>query len=283
MARRRSVAEDAPTTQKLHKVLANLGLGSRRELERWIDQGRIEVNGEVATLGMRVLDEDRIRVDGKLVRRKTRAARVLLMNKAEGVICTRRDPEGRPTCFDDLPKLPGGRWVSVGRLDINTSGVLLLTSDGALANRLMHPSTGIDREYAVRVDRRLSEAQLAALGEGVLVDGEIARFSDIRYYDGHERNHWYHVTLMEGRNREVRHLFESQGVKVSRLKRVRYGPVVLLSALRRGRWMELEAGDVAALYKLVKLEVPLLPPRAGKSRGERSRGSVLIPYPDLPG
>jgi 23S rRNA pseudouridine2605 synthase len=279
--RDRRSADQPVVTQKLQKVLADLGTGSRREMERWIEAGRIEVNGEQARLGSRVAEDDRIRVDGKLLGRRTANARVLLMNKAEGVICTRADPERRPTCFDGLPKLPGGRWISVGRLDINTSGLLLLVSDGTLANRLMHPSTGIDREYAARVDRLLNEKQLAQLQQGVMLDGEVVSFSDIRYYDGQDRNHWYHLTLMEGRNREVRRLFASQGVQVSRLKRVRYGPVVLPSTLRRGRWMEVGRSDVASLYRLLRLKVPVLPPQSGRNRDAKV-GSVLIPYPELP-
>ena len=277
----RGSADQPLVTEKLHKVLADLGTGSRREMERWIEAGRIEVNGKVATLGSRVAEDDRIRVDGKLLGRRTSNARILLLNKAEGVICTRQDPERRPTCFEGLPKLPGGRWISVGRLDINTSGLLMLVSDGTLANRLMHPSTGIDREYAARVDRRLDAKQLAALQQGVMLDGEVASFSDIRYYDGQDRNHWYHLTLMEGRNREVRRLFASQGVQVSRLKRVRYGPVVLPSTLRRGRWMEVERNDVASLYRLLRLKVPSLSPHSTGKRNAKPV-SVLIPYPELP-
>lgn len=277
----RRSADQPVVTEKMQKVLADLGTGSRREMERWIEAGRIEVNGEPATLGSRVAEDDRIRVDGKALGRRTSNARILLLNKAEGVICTRADPERRPTCFEGLPKLPGGRWISVGRLDINTSGLLMLVSDGTLANRLMHPSTGIDREYAARVDRRLSETQLAALQQGVMLDGEVASFSDLRYYDGQDRNHWYHLTLMEGRNREVRRLFQSQGAQVSRLKRVRYGPVVLPSTLRRGRWMEVERNDVAALYRLVGLEVPSLRPYSARNRNAKPV-SVLIPYPELP-
>jgi 23S rRNA pseudouridine2605 synthase len=279
--RERRSADQPIVTEKLHKVLADLGTGSRREMERWIEAGRIEVNGQPATLGSRVAPDDRIHVDGKLLGRRTSNARILLLNKAEGVICTRQDPERRPTCFDGLPKLPGGRWISVGRLDINTSGLLMLVSDGTLANRLMHPSTGIDREYAARVDRQLDAKQLAALQKGVMLDGEVANFSDIRYYDGQDRNHWYHLTLMEGRNREVRRLFASQGVQVSRLKRVRYGPVILPSTLRRGRWMEVERSDVSSLYRTLRLKVPSLPPNSARNRNAKTV-SVLIPYPELP-
>ena len=268
---------DSPNrSDKLHKVMADSGLGSRREMERWIAAGRVTVNGAVATLGARVEPHDRIAVDGDpLQQRAVTVARVLLMNKADGVVCTRRDPEGRPTCFDGLPRLPGERWVVVGRLDINSSGLLLLTNDGTLAHRLMHPSTGIDREYAVRVAGRLEDEMERALREGVLLDDVVARFTDIEAHGGTGYNQWYHVTLTEGRNREVRRLLESQGVRVSRLKRVRYGPVVLPSSLRRGQWMEIGADDVAQLYRILGL------PRPKLGVASRRVASVLIPYPDL--
>tara|TARA_A100001037_G_scaffold304408_1_gene341099 strand:+ start:14039 stop:14866 length:828 start_codon:yes stop_codon:yes gene_type:complete len=272
--------------EKLQKRLAALGLGSRREIETWIAAGRVAVNGELAHLGQRVEDADRIDVDGKRVVAKTSVTpRVLILNKPAGVICTRRDPEGRTTVFDELPKLRGGRWISVGRLDIQTTGLLLLTNDGALADKLMRPATGLDREYAVRVNGKLSESQQARLRDGVTIDGEILRFSDVQYYNGKGVNHWYHVVVMEGRNREVRRLFESVGLVVSRLKRVRFGPVVLPSSLARGRVAELGAADLKSLYGLLKL------PYAAGARpraGERNTGSgkkektYLLPYPELP-
>ncbi len=204
------------------------------------------------------------------------------MNKPAGVICTRRDPEGRRTIFDDLPKLRQGRWISVGRLDVQTSGLLLLTNDGALAHRLMHPSSGLDREYAVRVNGQLDDAQLGTLKSGVTVEGERLQFSDIQYYNGSGSNHWYHVVLMEGRNREVRRLFESAGLTVSRLKRVRFGPVIMPSTLRSGRCLEMGQKDLRAVYQLLKL--PLTLPR-GRKAGGRNRSeaekSVLLPYPEL--
>jgi 23S rRNA pseudouridine2605 synthase len=271
-------AVDVPQTEKLHKVMADAGLGSRREMERWIEAGRVMVNGGRATLGDRIGAEDKVTVDGApLHHRAETTARVLIMNKADGVVCTRRDPEGRPTCFDGLPKLAGGRWVVVGRLDINSSGLLLLTNDGALAHRLMHPSTGIDREYAVRVAGVIDEDMERAFREGVLLDDGIAKFTDIERHGGTGYNHWYHVTLMEGRNREVRRLLESQGVRVSRLKRVRYGPVVLPASLRRGQWREVAAGDVGELYRILGLPKPRLETRGARREAE----SVLIPYPEL--
>ncbi len=263
-------------TQKLQKVLAGLGYGSRRELERWILAGRFTINGETAQLGQRVGAGALIALDGRrLASRPAEASRVVVLNKAAGLVCSRHDPQGRPTVFDALPKLTQGRWISVGRLDIPTTGLLLLTNDGGLAHRMMHPSTGLDREYAARVDGRLAESELKALREGVVIDGERCRFSDLRYYDGAGRNHWYHLVLMEGRNREVRKLFEAVNRRVSRLKRVRYGPVLLPSRLKRGALEELGQDDLATLYHLLDL-----PFTAAKGRfGQRT--SLLVPYPPL--
>ena len=265
-------------TQKLQKVLAGQGLGSRREMERWIGSGRVTVNGEPAHLGQRVGRKDVIALDGRrLAERSGGPSRLLVLNKAEGVICTRRDPEGRRSVFDALPKLRTGRWITVGRLDIQTTGLLLLTNDGALAHRMMHPSSGLDREYAVRVDARLDDPESQALTDGLVVDGGLQRFSDLKYHDGSGRNHWYHVVLMEGRNREVRKLFEAVGVRVSRLKRVRYGPVVLSARLKRGALSEMDQADLKELYRL--LELPFTP-RPTKD-GRRRRASLLLPYPPL--
>lgn len=282
------LVDPALPTVKLQKLLADAGLGSRRELERWIVAGRVSVNGAQATLGDRVTGTERIDVDGKALGARARSTgshpRVLLLNKAEGVICTRRDPEGRKTVFADVPSLRGGRWISVGRLDVATTGLLLLTNDGELANRMMHPSTGLDREYAVRTDVVLEDEQLKALKKGIESDGETLRFADIRYFDGRGANHWYHVVLLEGKNHEVRRLFASAGAEVRRLKRVRYGPVLLPSWLRRGQRFELNNQDVAALYKTLGLAADLpaeRPGRRGDRRGLADR-SVLIPYPELP-
>ena len=281
-------AED--TGEKLQKVLATQGLGSRRAMETWISTGRIKVNGEIAHLGQRVRASDRIQVDnGRPLRVRFDHPRVLMLNKPSGQVCTRHDPEGRPTIFQGLPRLKQGRWISVGRLDVQTTGLLLLTNNGELANRLMHPSTGLDREYAVRVNGKLSEAALAELTAGIMIEGELHRFSDIRYFDGRGVNHWYHVVLLEGKNREVRRLFESLGLMVSRLKRVRYGPVLLPSWLPVGQRAELVADDVNALLKLMRLEStgPSAPRarRASKRSGADKRSkdrSVLIDYPELP-
>lgn len=263
-------------TEKLQKVLAGHGFGSRRQMERWIAAGRVTVNGHLAQIGARVDETDGIVVDGRKVAKASGpGCRVIAFNKRAGVIVSRRDPAGRPTVFEDLPGLRTGRWISVGRLDLQTTGLLLLTNDGDLAHRLSHPSTGIDREYAVRVAGRLDDDALERLRNGVDVDGRIESFSDIRYYDGAGANHWYHVVLMEGRNREVRDLFASQGATVNRLKRVRYGPVILPAWLPRGAWEEMGVDDVAQLRATVGL-APGRPPR----RKQPSR-SMLIPYPSL--
>ena len=246
-------------SEKLQKVLAARGLGSRREIERWISEGRVSVNGEVATLGDRVTDEDRIHVDGRPVTSKKLSHRHLLYNKPEGEICSRDDPEGRPTVFDRLPKLKNQRWISVGRLDFNTSGLLLFTTDGELANRLMHPSSGIDREYAVRVLGDVTEDSLERMREGVLLEDGIYRFTDIQPAanadpEQETANNWYYVVLMEGRNREVRRLWESQGYTVSRLKRVRFGSFFIPSAVRAGRFVDLKGKDVRELYRMAGLD-----------------------------
>lgn len=243
--------------EKLQKVLARAGFGSRRELEQWISQGRVRVNNRPATLGQRVSDRDSISVDGKKVRRDSaqqNRLRVLLYNKPEGQICSRKDPQGRPSVYDHLPPLKHGRWISVGRLDINTSGLLLFTNSGELANRLMHPGTGIDREYAVRVKGEVSEEMIKRLLTGVELDGHQCRFTDIQYFAGEGANRWYHVVLMEGRNREVRRLWESQGVQVSRLKRVRFGPIFIPSKIKRGHYQELARQDIDNLFEAAGLK-----------------------------
>lgn len=269
--------------EKLQKHLASLGYGSRREIETWIVGGRVSVNGEQAHLGQRVGATDQIQVDGKKVAAVAAAApRVLVYNKPAGVICTRRDPEGRRTVFDDLPELRRGRWISVGRLDIQTTGLLLFTNDGALADRMTRPATGLDREYAVRVNGRLTAQQEQRLRDGVVVDGERLQFSDLQYYNGSGVNHWYHVVLMEGRNREVRRLFEHVDLVVSRLKRVRFGPVILPSTLARGRVAELGEADLRSLYALLKLPYAGAVRKPRKAPGKREK-SFLLPYPELPG
>ena len=246
------IAEDKG--QKLQKVLANLGLGSRRKMERWIEEGRVSVDGSVATLGDRIRSGQSLRLDGKPLEVEAAAqVRVLLYHKPVREVCSRDDPEGRKTVFERLPKLKSGRWISVGRLDFNTSGVLLFTTDGALANALMHPSNQIEREYLVRVMGRVDEPMLERLKDGVELDDGPARFSDIQEGGGDGINRFFYVVLMEGRNREVRRLWESQGTTVSRLKRVRYGEVFLPSKLKKGQWLELPQRDVDVIYEMAGL------------------------------
>lgn len=272
--------------EKLQKVLAAQGLGSRRQMENWITEGRVSVNGTLAHLGQRVSAADQLEVDGqRLGDRRANAPQILLLNKAGGTVCSRRDPEKRPTIFDQLPRLREGRWITVGRLDMATTGLLLLTNDGELAHKLMHPSTGMDREYAVRINRKLDDDALQQLLSGVVVEGEQMRFSDIRYYNGSENNFWYHVALMEGKNREVRRLFDAVGATVSRLKRVRYGPVILPSWLTVGQWASMQLDDIRRLYKLLRMPTAKSADSQAAQRLKRSKvakTSCLVPYPDLP-
>ncbi len=249
--------------ERIQKVLARAGYGSRRQIESWIAAGRISVDGTVAQPGQSISGREQIRIDGRRVAltatlvRQTQ--RTLLYHKPVGELTTRSDPEGRPTVFDRLPVLRTGRWISVGRLDLNTAGLLLLTTDGELANRLMHPSYEIEREYAVRVLGQVEPGVLEQLQHGVELDDGRAAFARIEDAGGSGANHWYHVTLMEGRNREVRRLWESQGVPVSRLIRIRYGPLGLPRRLRPGRFQELARQEASALYRSVGLKPPPLP------------------------
>ena len=243
-------------SEKLQKVLARAGFGSRREIEVWIGKGRVKVNGRIAVIGARVEDTDKIIVDGKKLVTSSRPGkdrRILLYYKPENEICTRKDPEGRPTVFDKLPVVKRGRWISIGRLDINTSGLLLFTSDGELANKLAHPSSQIEREYAVRVMGQATSDMIQRMHKGLLIDGHLCRFTDIQYFAGEGINRWYHVVTMDGRNREVRKLWESQGLKVSRLKRVRFGPIFIPSAVKRGQFQEISGNEVDKLLRLVEL------------------------------
>jgi 23S rRNA pseudouridine2605 synthase len=236
--------------ERLQKVLANAGMGSRRQIEGWIVEGRVEVNGVAAELGQRVNPDDVIFVDGKRVARRLLEApvrEVIVYNKPEGELVTRKDPEGRHTVFERMPKLKHGRWIPVGRLDINSSGLLLLTTDGELANQLMHPSRQVEREYAVRVMGEVTEAQLKDLTHGVELEDGPARFEEIVESGGEGINRWFHVVIMEGRQREVRRMWEAVGARVSRLKRVRYGSVILESALKVGRWRYLSEQEVNEL------------------------------------
>lgn len=264
-------------SDKLQKLLAHAGLGSRRELETWIEAGRISVNGKRAKIGDRADANDRILVDGKLVsisQHRSDTIKALIYHKPEGQICSRKDPKGRPTVFDDLPKLPSGRWVSVGRLDINSSGLLLFTNNGDLANRLMHPSTGLEREYLVRVRGRATPKTLTQLtNQGVAIDGQNAKFAAVTAADLSEEgsNHWYRVVICEGRNREVRRMWDAVGHTVSRLKRIRYGTVKLSRDLRQGKATKMAPKQLEKLVASAKLDEQFV----GQlySHGARSPGS----------
>lgn len=239
------------TTERLQKVLAGAGVGSRREVEQWIKAGRITINGNVATLGQKVSGREKILIDGKPVPalRKTRPSpRVLVYHKPSGEVCTRSDPEGRPTVFDHLPPIQGSRWINVGRLDLATSGLLLLTTDGALANMLMHPSREIDREYAVRVQGTVSDATLERIRAGIPLDDGVGRFDRVERTGGDGSNQWFRVVVSEGRNRLVRRVWEAVECRVSRLIRVRYGPIELSRSLRPGHHRLLRDKEVEALY-----------------------------------
>ncbi|NLS12987.1 23S rRNA pseudouridine(2605) synthase RluB [Vibrio sp. SM6] len=270
--------------EKLQKVLARAGHGSRRELEALIKAGRVSVNGVVAKLGERLEEESAVvRIDGHIVSAKAQEeviCRVLAYYKPEGELCTRHDPEGRRTVFDRLPKIRGSRWISVGRLDANTSGLLLFTTDGELANRLMHPSRQVEREYLVRVFGEVNEAKIRNLVNGVQLEDGLARFEDVVYTGGEGMNHTFYVVINEGRNREVRRLWESQDCTVSRLKRVRYGDIFLDKKLPRGGWMELDLKEVNYLRNLVELrpenETMMDETKANSSRKrERARSQKI--------
>ncbi|WP_428477100.1 23S rRNA pseudouridine(2605) synthase RluB [Photobacterium japonica] len=244
-------------SEKLQKVLARSGQGSRREIELMIQHGRVSIDGKVAKLGDRLEDLSvNVRIDGRniqMISSSDEVCRVMAYNKPEGELCTRHDPEGRRTVFDRLPRLSDGRWVSVGRLDANTGGLLLFTTDGELANRLMHPSRRVEREYMVRVFGEVNEEMVRNLVRGVELEDGMARFEDVVYAGGEGMNHTFYVMITEGRNREVRRLWDSQGVTVSRLKRVRYGDIYLTKDLPRGGWMELELKEVNYLRETVEL------------------------------
>lgn len=250
-------------SEKLQKLLATVGLGSRRELEKWISAGRVSVNGSTAKLGDRAEADDRIQVDGRPIKIVTDdSPRVLMYSKPEGEVSTTTDPEGRPTVFDGLPRLSRGRWIAIGRLDINTSGLLLFTTHGELANRLMHPSYEVKREYMVRIHGEVNEAMIARLTEGVILEDGVAKFQTVkaqhaRSNDEHiSSNQWFRIILAEGRTREVRRLWESQGVEVNRLKRISYGPIELPSFVRRSEFIELDPKQVISLFRAVSLKPP---------------------------
>jgi 23S rRNA pseudouridine2605 synthase len=242
-------------SEKIQKVLANAGVGSRRQIEKWIQEGRITMNGRLATIGDRMTYHDTICVDGreiKLLKSKNQKTRVLIYHKPEGEMCTRDDPERRPTIFESLPLIRNSRWICVGRLDFNTSGLLLITNDGDLANRLMHPSSEIEREYAVRIRGDVTPEILAQLQKGVKLEDGMAHFDHIVDAGGSGANHWYHVTVKEGRNRLVRRLWEALNLTVSRLIRIRFGNIYLPSGLKRGQHVELTDDEVEQLEFFIK-------------------------------
>lgn len=242
-------------SERLQKIMAAAGLGSRRALEARIKSGEASINGNTATIGQNVSDGDRVSFNGKdwMVVNTQSPHRNLVYNKPTGEVTTRSDPQGRPTVFDRLPRIQDARWIAVGRLDINTSGLLLMTTDGELAHAMMHPSNQVDREYACRIFGDVDAQKLDNLRKGVMLDDGMAQFSDIQGVGGEEGNHWFHVTILEGRNREVRRLWASQDVTVSRLKRVRYGAVFLPKRLNMGDWSELTESD----HKVMREDVGL--------------------------
>lgn len=236
------------SSERLQKILSQAGLGSRREMERWIENGWVQVNGKIAQLGQSAGFNDKITVKGKLIANPLKVksnTRILLYHKPVGEISSRHDPKFDNTVFDNLPHLRQGRWVQVGRLDLNTSGLLIFTNDGELANRLMHPKYGLEREYAVRVHGQVSKEAINNLTKGVVLEDGMAKFTHIEFRGGDGANTWYHVTLNEGKNREVRRLWASQGLEVSRLIRIRYGTFALPRFLSRGQAYELTPDEVS--------------------------------------
>lgn len=264
-------------SERLQKLLADAGVASRRQIEAWITEGRITVNGRPAEIGQKATHEDRIRVDGKPVQlqRKAERPRVLVYRKQVGEVVTRQDPEGRRTVFRKLPPLTTGRWITVGRLDVNTSGLLLLTNHGELARRLMHPSFEINREYAVRVLGDVTPEIIHTLTrEGVDIDGHVSRFDSLRpgvNEDGEGANQWWTVTLHEGRHREVRRLFESQRLQVSRLIRTVYGPIALGRGIRSSGFREATAAELRALLQAVQLDQEITLESGARPRGKARR------------
>ena len=271
----------ATTGVRIQKLLAQGGLGSRREIERWMEEGRVKVNGVQATLGTRLRAGDYLQINERGVdweKFSGQTSRVLLYHKPTGEIVTRSDPQGRPVIFSRLPELAVGRWIAVGRLDINTSGLLLVTNNGELANRLMHPSSEVEREYAVRILGDVPEQTLASLQQGVELEDGLAKFKEIHFNGGEGANKWYYVIVSEGRNRLVRRLWESQNVVVSRLMRVRYGPVVLPEYLPAGKHYELAEAELDLLFEFAgmtkeKPEIAAVKPEARSSKSFNLRKS----------
>ena len=279
----------AEPTQRLHKLLATQGLGSRRDMEELIASGRVTVNGEIAKQGQGVTQYDIVRIDSRPVRLQFEAElpQVLIYHKPEGEIVSQDDPEGRASVFDKLPKIKQGKWIAIGRLDMNTSGLLIFTNSGELANRFMHPRYEVEREYAVRIFGELTEEQMSMLTQGIELEDGPAAFDSISAQGGEGANHWYQVILREGRNREVRRLFEAFQMPVSRLMRVRFGPVNLPPRVKRGQMLKLEQKQVVDLLEWAGLEAPKAPLRQLNQREKdkattvftakvrKQRGSVL--------
>lgn len=278
------MATDVPLApERLQKFLAAAGYGSRREIDALVEAGRVVVNGKVAEPGTKVVAADRITIDGKpcyTARAPSRTPRVIAVHKPPDVVCTKRDPEQRATIFDLLPA-GTRRWIMVGRLDLTTSGLVLFTDDGELAHRLMHPSHEVPRVYAVRVLGEVTAVQLAAMREGVEVDGEILRLDKVQPRGGSGVNQWYECVLHTGRNREVRRLWESQGLTVSRLIRVSFGPVVLPRNVPAGRWFDVSGATLNALYALAGMAPPPPPPtsRAATDKARRDQARATRPRP----
>lgn len=266
--------ESGPKAERLQKVLAQAGIGSRREMEEWISAGRVTVNGTVATLGVRVSEGDKVQVDGRQIRLKLQAEqtmpRILLYHKQEGEIVSRDDPKERANVFDALPKLRGQKWIAIGRLDFNTSGLLIFTTSGELANRLMHPRFEVEREYAVRVQGQMTPDQMhQMIKEGIELEDGPVRFEKLSDEGGEGFNHWYRLVLKEGRNRVVRRTFEALGLPVSRLMRVRFGMINLPPRIKRGMMAELGEGEVRAILEWVGLPAGIARQVVDNGRGNK--------------
>src|SRR5690554_3688832 len=278
------VTASQPEPERIQKLLSRAGIGSRREIEGWMEAGRLTVNEQPVLPGGKATVKDKFELDGKQLDVSGAAEvvrRVLIYNKPEGEVTTRKDPEGRPTGFDRLPRLKDHRWISIGRLDINTTGLVMLTTDGQSANRLMHSSSQIDREYAVRIFGEVDDAMITRLLQGVELEDGPAKFTDIVPAGGSGINRWFHVALIGGRNREVRRLWESQGVRVSRLKRVRYGPVFLPSRLTLGKWEELDQKAVDTLSRAVGLSPVAMPQKTPGEQAAQQRKQRKSPEKSL--
>ena len=278
------VADPDAVPQRLHKLLALAGLGSRRDMELLIASGRVTINGKVAEVGAGVVPTDVVRVDSRPLRLSFEAElpRVLLYHKPEGEIVSQDDPEKRTTVFDKLPRIRGAKWIAIGRLDINTSGLLIFTTSGELANHFMHPRYEVEREYAVRIFGELTEGQMLQLTQGIELEDGPASFDAIQPQGGEGSNHWYQVMLREGRNREVRRLFEAFQLQVSRLMRTRFGPVYLPPRLKRGMMLELSPKEITGLLEWAGLPLPRTPPRQLTTREKDQLGKTFMPKEHKP-